>query len=102
MKKLVITPASAVKGSIKVPGDKSISHRSVMLGSLAFGNTRVENFLTSADCVSTMNIFKTMGVKIKQIGTRLMITGRGINSLQPSKKTLDAGNSGTTSRIILG
>jgi 3-phosphoshikimate 1-carboxyvinyltransferase len=102
MKKLVVHPSSGVRGSIKVPGDKSISHRSVMLGSLAYGTTTVENFLTSADCVSTMNIFKAMGVRIKQIGTRLMIDGKGINSLQPPHKTLDAGNSGTTSRIILG
>jgi 3-phosphoshikimate 1-carboxyvinyltransferase len=102
MKKLVVHPAFSVQGTITVPGDKSISHRSVMLGSLAYGTTTVENFLTSADCVSTMNIFKAMGVQIKQIGTRLEITGRGINSLQPPQKTLNAGNSGTTSRIIMG
>jgi len=102
MKKLIIQPASGIRGTITVPGDKSISHRSVMLGSLAYGTTVVENFLTSADCVSTMNIFKTMGVQIQQKGTRLMIHGRGVNSLQPPKKILDAGNSGTTSRIILG
>ncbi len=102
MKKLVIHPVSGVRGTITVPGDKSISHRSVMLGSLAYGTTMVENFLTSADCVSTMNIFRTMGVQIRQKGTRLTIHGRGVNSLQPPKKILDAGNSGTTSRIILG
>jgi len=102
MKKLVIHPAFGVRGTIKVPGDKSISHRSVMLGSLAYGTTTVENFLTSADCVSTMNIFKAMGVHIKQLGTRLIITGKGINSLQSPHKVLDAGNSGTTSRIIMG
>jgi len=102
MKKLVVQPAKGVKGVIAVPGDKSISHRSVMLGSLAYGTTRVKNFLTSADCISTMNIFKAMGVQIKQKGTYLEIQGKGLNSLKPPKKILNAGNSGTTSRIILG
>src|SRR5271169_1631691 len=102
MKKLVVQPASAVKGVVIVPGDKSISHRSIMLGSLAYGLTQVENFLTSADCISTMNIFKAMGVQIKQKGTKLTIYGKGLNSLKPPKTVLDAGNSGTTSRIILG
>jgi 3-phosphoshikimate 1-carboxyvinyltransferase len=102
MKKIVVQPVKSVKGSVTVPGDKSISHRSVMLGSLAYGTTQVENFLTSADCISTMNIFKAMGVHIKQKGTHLTIQGKGLNSLKPPAKTLDAGNSGTTSRIILG
>jgi len=102
VKKLVVQPAQAVKGVVIIPGDKSISHRSIMLGSLAYGLTQVDNFLTSADCISTMNIFKAMGVQIQQKGTHLTIRGRGLNSLQPPKKILDAGNSGTTSRIILG
>lgn len=102
MKKLTVQPVHKVKGVIEVPGDKSISHRSIMLGSLAYGVTQVENFLTSADCISTMNIFKSMGVQIKQKGTHLTIQGKGLNSLKPPKKVLDAGNSGTTSRIILG
>ena len=102
IKNLVVQPAQAVKCVVIIPGDKSISHRSIMLGSLAYGLTQVDNFLTSADCISTMNIFKAMGVQIKQKGTHLTIGGKGLNSLQPPKKILDAGNSGTTSRIILG
>lgn len=102
MKKLVVRPAVKVQGAIEVPGDKSISHRSVMMGSLAYGTTKVKNFLTSADCISTMKIFKSMGVSIQQKGTDLTIAGKGLNSLKPPKSRLDAGNSGTTSRIILG
>jgi 3-phosphoshikimate 1-carboxyvinyltransferase len=102
MKKITVHPVSSLQGTLLVPGDKSISHRSVMLGSLAYGTTRVENFLNSADCVSTMNIFRMMGVRIQQKGNTLTIHGKGLNSLKPPKKTLNAGNSGTTARIILG
>ncbi len=102
MKKLVIHPAKKLKGTLEVPGDKSISHRAVMMGSLAYGRTRVLNFLNSADCVSTANIFRAMGVKIVQKGNGLSIQGGGLNSLRPPKKMLDAGNSGTSARILLG
>ncbi len=102
MKKLVVRPVARVQGAIEVPGDKSISHRSIMMGSLAYGTTKVKNFLISADCISTMKIFKSMGVGILQKGTELTIAGKGLNSLKPPKGRLDAGNSGTTSRIILG
>jgi 3-phosphoshikimate 1-carboxyvinyltransferase len=102
MKKLLIRPAKGLKGTLEVPGDKSISHRVVMLGSLAYGVTKVTHFLNSADCRSTMNIFKAMGVHIRQNGENLTIHGHGLNSLKPPKKVLDAGNSGTTSRILLG
>lgn len=102
MKKLVVKPVRTLNGSLEVPGDKSVSHRAVMLGSLAYGTTKVEHFLTSADCVSTMNIFRAMGVKIRQVGDKLTIKGHGLNSLKPAKKILDAGNSGTTTRILLG
>lgn len=102
MKKIVINPISSIEGSLELPGDKSISHRAVMLGSLAYGTTQIEHFLMSADCISTINIFKSMGVRIRQSGDKVVISGRGLNSLKPSKKYLDAGNSGTTSRILLG
>jgi 3-phosphoshikimate 1-carboxyvinyltransferase len=102
MKKLVVHPVKNLKGALEVPGDKSISHRAVMLGSLAYGTTQVSHFLTSADCVSTINIFRKMGVQIKQSGDRLTIVGKGLNSLKPPKGMLDAGNSGTSARILLG
>ena len=102
MKKLVVHPAKKLAGTLEVPGDKSISHRSIMLGSLAYGTTLVKHFLTSADCVSTINIFRKMGVVIQQTGDRLKIVGKGLNSLRPPLGTLDAGNSGTSARILLG
>ncbi|HUO56850.1 MAG TPA: 3-phosphoshikimate 1-carboxyvinyltransferase [bacterium] len=102
MRKLLVHPAKRLNGAIEVPGDKSISHRAIMLGSLAYGTTRVRHFLPSADCRSTIGIFRNLGVKITQAGDKVTIHGRGLNSLKPSSKTLDAGNSGTTARIVLG
>ncbi len=102
MKKLVVHPVQRLQGTLAVPGDKSISHRAVMMASLAYGATRVTHFLPSADCLSTIGIFKSMGVKIRQSGERVTIVGKGLNSLKPPKKALDAGNSGTTARILLG
>jgi 3-phosphoshikimate 1-carboxyvinyltransferase len=102
MKKTTVLPARGLIGILDVPGDKSISHRAVMLGSLAYGVTRIEHFLTSADCVSTINIFRALGVRIRQEGDRVTVVGRGLNSLKPPRKVLDAGNSGTTTRILLG
>ena len=102
MKHLKVSPASSVKGAIRVPGDKSVSHRSIMMGSLATGKTRVSNFLASADCLSTARIFKSMGVRIRRKGSDVVIVGRGLRGLTAPKGVLDAGNSGTTSRILLG
>ncbi len=102
MKKLVVFPARSLQGIVEIPGDKSISHRSVMLGSLATGKTNLNHFLNSADCRSTIKIFKKMGVKISQKGNQVTIRGTGLNSLKPPIGMLDAGNSGTTARIILG
>ena len=102
MKQLVVHTSQHLRGTISVPGDKSISHRAVMLGSLAYGTTHVRHFLNSADCLSTIGIFKNMGVKIQKSGDRVTIVGKGLNSLKPSRKILDAGNSGTTARILLG
>ncbi len=102
MKQLVIHPVKNLQGTLAVPGDKSISHRAVMLGSLAYGTTHITHFLNSADCLSTIGIFKAMGVKIKQSGDRVTIVGRGLNSLKPPRQMLNAGNSGTTARILLG
>lgn len=102
MKKFVVFPATRVSGDIEVPGDKSVSHRSIMMGSLAKGTTRVSNFLSSADCLSTLRIFQAMGARIRRSGTRVTIEGCGLHGLRAPKKILDAGNSGTTSRILLG
>ncbi|HEY5037616.1 MAG TPA: 3-phosphoshikimate 1-carboxyvinyltransferase [bacterium] len=102
MKKLIVQPARKLQGIIELPGDKSISHRAIMLGSLAYGTTRISHFLNSADCVSTINIFRNLGVRIRQNSDQVIITGRGLNSLKPTSKILNAGNSGTTARILLG
>ena len=85
-----------------MPGDKSISHRSVMLGSLAEGTTHVSGFLTGADCISTINCFRKMGVEIDLDGTNVTIKGKGLHGLTKPDSQLDCGNSGTTIRLISG
>ena len=91
-----------LRGEINIPGDKSISHRSIMLSSL--GNTPVEitNFLKGADCLSTISCMRAMGVKIEEYEDRILVTGNGLNGLQEPGNILDAGNSGTTLRLLLG
>lgn len=102
MKRLIVPKAKTLEGSLDIPGDKSISHRAVMMGSLAYGTTRVDHFLSSADCLSTIAIFRAMGVAIEQKGESLIIRGKGLNSLAAPRQILNAGNSGTTSRILMG
>ena len=96
------TGINGLKGSIEVPGDKSISHRSVMFGSIAEGETIIEHFLPGADCLSTINCFRSLGVPITQEGTSVRIQGRGLGGLQEPANILDVGNSGTTIRLMLG
>ena len=92
----------ALRGEIRVPGDKSISHRSVMLGSIAEGITTVSGFLKSADCMSTIECFKAMGVEIELSGETLRIKGAGLRGLKKPDSVLNTGNSGTTTRLISG
>ena len=99
---ITIQPAAAVKGEITVPGDKSISHRSIMLGAIANGTTTVHGFLRGEDNYSTMNAFRAMGVRIDDDGATLQIHGRGLHGLQEPEDVLDCGNSGTTIRLITG
>jgi 3-phosphoshikimate 1-carboxyvinyltransferase len=89
-------------GEISVPGDKSISHRSIIFGSLAEGETTVENFLMGEDCLSTINCFREMGVTISVQADSVRIQGVGMRGLKKPEKVLDAGNSGTTIRILSG
>ncbi|MGN0436098.1 MAG: 3-phosphoshikimate 1-carboxyvinyltransferase [Wujia sp.] len=96
------TRVERLKGEIKVPGDKSISHRSVMLGSLAKGTTEVYGFLQGADCLSSIACFSKMGVEIENRGETVIIHGRGLRGLKAPKDTLDVGNSGTTTRLMSG
>ena len=94
--------AKPLKGTIAVPGDKSISHRSVMFGALSDGVTEVTHFLKSADCLSTIACFREMGIQIEEKDDVLYIHGKGLHGLTAPTKTLDTGNSGTTTRLISG
>ncbi len=97
-----LTRVKGFKGEVTVPGDKSISHRSIMLGSLAKGDTEVYGFLQGADCLSSIDCFRKMGVGIENKGDIVVIHGRGLHGLQSPKDTLDVGNSGTTTRLMSG
>ncbi|EDL63187.1 3-phosphoshikimate 1-carboxyvinyltransferase [Bacillus sp. SG-1] len=100
-KKLAIG-SKGLRGQITVPGDKSISHRSIMFGAVANGTTVIHNFLRADDCLSTMACFRKMGVEIKEEGSTVIVHGKGWDSLQEPESILDVGNSGTTARLMSG
>lgn len=89
-------------GEVIIPGDKSISHRSVMFGSIAKGITEIHGFLPGADCISTINCFRKMGVSIEQDNCSVIVHGNGLHGLTKPDSILDCGNSGTTTRLISG
>lgn len=93
---------SRLRGELTIPGDKSISHRSVMFGSIAKGTTEITGFLQGADCLSTISCFQKMGVEIENLGSRVLVHGNGLHGLKAPSQTLDCGNSGTTTRLISG
>lgn len=95
-------PARALRGEVTVPGDKSISHRAVMLGALAEGDTHIAGFLMGEDCLSTISCFRKMGVKIDVTGNTVVVHGAGLHGLQPPAELLYTGNSGTTTRLLCG
>jgi len=98
-----VTPVSRLSGSITIPGDKSVSHRSIMLGSLAKGTTTVHGFLHGEDNHATLNAFRAMGIAIEEReGGVLVIEGKGLDGLQEPGDVLDCGNSGTTMRLMTG
>lgn len=96
------TKVNALRGEVTIPGDKSISHRAVMFGSLAEGITEVTNFLQGADCLSTIEAFRKMGIEIENTPEKILIHGKGLHGLQAPASVLDMGNSGTTTRLISG
>ncbi|MBU4350301.1 3-phosphoshikimate 1-carboxyvinyltransferase [bacterium] len=100
---LVLGKVNKLKGNISVPGDKSISHRSLILGSIAQGETRIYNFLNSLDCLKTLECMQALGAKI-ELGkdNSVKIKGKGLCGLQEPKDILDVGNSGTTIRLLTG
>ncbi len=91
-----------LKGELTVPGDKSISHRSVMFGAIADGLTEVSNFLQGADCLSTISCFRRLGIDIENTPEKILVRGRGLHGLSAPSDVLDAGNSGTTTRLLSG
>lgn len=99
---MIINKAKSLKGEVQIPGDKSISHRSIMFGSLADGKTKIHNFLQGADCLSTISCFREMGVEIDVNQSEVIVNGVGINGLKKPNVRLCVGNSGTTIRILSG
>jgi 3-phosphoshikimate 1-carboxyvinyltransferase len=97
-----IKPARFLKGKITLPGDKSISHRAALLSALAEGETRIENFATSADCASTVSCLQSLGVEIQRENSTLFAKGVGKTGFQKPENPLDCGNSGTTMRLLAG
>ena len=102
MSNFLTSNSGPLKGSIKVPGDKSISHRSIMLGSIAEGVTRVSGFLEGEDSLATLNAFRDMGVQIERHGSNVVIHGVGMRGLKEPKNPLNLGNSGTSIRLMSG
>lgn len=99
---MIFQKVNHLKGEVTIPGDKSISHRAVMFGALAEGTTEVTNFLQGADCLSTIDCFRKMGIEIENTPEHILIHGKGLHGLKAPSCVLDAGNSGTTTRLISG
>lgn len=99
---MIFTKTTSLKGEITIPGDKSISHRAIMLGAIANGTTEIKNFLQGADCLSTIECFKKMGINIENSSSTVSIHGKGLHGLKSPDSVLDVGNSGTTTRLISG
>lgn len=99
---MIIQPASHLKGTLSIPGDKSISHRSIMFGSIAKGTTKIHNFLMGDDCLSTIECFRKLGIDIEMHNDHILVHGKGLHGLKPASEILDCGNSGTTTRLISG
>jgi len=99
---ITINPTASLRGEITVPGDKSISHRSIMLGAIANGITTVRGFLRGEDNLATMGAFRSMGIRIDDDGQTIAIHGKGLHGLSEPADVIDCGNSGTTIRLITG
>ena len=97
-----ITKSRSLRGEIQIPGDKSISHRGIMLGALARGTTKITNFLQGADCLSTIRCFRQMGIEVENSCKEVLVHGKGLHGLSAPQQILDAGNSGTTVRLLSG
>ena len=97
-----VSPASALSGAISLPGDKSISHRYALIASIAEGDTRISNYSTGADCHSTLACVRALGIEVEGSGAEFIIHGQGLDGLRAPAADLDAGNSGSTIRMLSG
>ena len=97
-----ISPATAISGSLSLPGDKSISHRYALIGAIAEGDTHISNYSTGADCHSTLGCVRALGIEVEGAGTEFTIHGKGLDGLRVPARDLDAGNSGSTIRMLSG
>src|SRR5258707_1820909 len=97
-----ISPATTISGSITLPGDKSVSHRYGMISAIAEGTSRIHNYSTGADCHSTLACMRALGIQIEVSGTDVVVQGRGLDGLRAPAADLDAGNSGSTIRMLSG
>jgi len=99
---VVLNPVQSLRGIVYPPGDKSISHRAVMIGALAQGETEIDNFLYGEDCLSTIKVLRALGVQLDTEDKRVIVHGVGLHGLKAPNDILDAGNSGTTMRLMAG
>jgi len=97
-----ISPAARLRGTVRLPGDKSISHRYAMLAAIAEGESRIRNYSSGADCASTLGALGALGVPIERHGAEVVVKGQGLDGLRESAAALDAGNSGSTIRMLSG
>src|SRR5512134_3136355 len=97
-----IAPASRLSGNVRLPGDKSISHRYAMLSAIAEGDSHITNYSTGADCHSTLGCVRALGIGVEVNGTDVVVHGKGPRGLQTPSADLDAGNSGSTIRMLSG
>ena len=100
---VIITQKSSIRGTIYVPGDKSIAHRAVLAAALSEGDTKISHFIRCADTVSTIFCLQKMGISVEDLGnSEILIHGKGLYGLSKPEEALNVGNSGTTSRLLTG
>ncbi|MEI6631824.1 MAG: 3-phosphoshikimate 1-carboxyvinyltransferase, partial [bacterium] len=103
MKSILVKSSSSLKGDISLAGDKSIAHRSIILSAITPGETRIKNFPLNQDCLSTINSFKKLGIRIsRSAGNSFTVFGKGINGLKKPNSPIFVGDSGTTMRLLAG
>ncbi|MEJ2211089.1 MAG: 3-phosphoshikimate 1-carboxyvinyltransferase, partial [Anaerolineae bacterium] len=103
MSHLLVRPGAALRGEARLPGDKSISHRALILGAIAAGTTPVHNFLPAGDCLATLRAVRALGIEVERSSpSEVVVHGRGLRGLQEPEDVLDCARSGTTLRLLAG